>query len=93
MLLNLYSADSMFLSHINHEHPYYKAFVLWGKEYPEEMIPWLLKHLDVNWDIAVMLWEIVGQEKAPHVPEEHAGRRDYIVEQWLAWGKLNGYVL
>lgn len=83
----------MWSSGVESCHVYYRALVCWGKQYPDEMIPWMLTNIDKNWDICFMLWEIVGKEKAPQIPEEFAGHRQFIVDAWLTWGELQGYII
>lgn len=82
----------MFSSRIEFEHPYYKTVIGWGRNRPNDIIPWLLEHISDNWHWCHALWEIVGQEKAPHIPEEYAGQGDYITNAWLDWGRANGYL-
>jgi hypothetical protein len=91
LIVSLWEQETMFLSSPEHDHRYYRCIVAWGKTRPNDLIPWLLEVIQRNWHWCGALWEIVGQEKAPHIPEEHAGQGDYITQAWLAWGKSNGY--
>jgi len=92
-LVSLFERETMFSSRPEYDHPYYKTVVAWGKQRPNDIIPWLLNHIKTNWHWCGALWMIVGKEKAPHVPEEHAGRGVFISQAWTTWGQANGYIL
>lgn len=92
MIIEKFEWETMFLSSIEIDHPYYRAVVTWGKERPKDVIPYLLAHLDCNWHWAIALEEIVGKENAPKIPEEDSGRGDRITELWLEWGLTHGYL-
>lgn len=91
LIIELWHQETMFLSSPEHDHRYYKCIIAWGKNRPEEFIPWLLEVIKDNCRWCFALWEIVGEEKAPHIPEEYAGQGEYITQAWLAWGKAHGY--
>ena len=92
ILVKYFEQDTIFSSRIERNHPYFKTIVAWGKARPNDIIPWLLNHSCENWHWTHALWEIVGHETGPHIPEEYAGRGDFIVPAWLDWGKANGYL-
>jgi hypothetical protein len=66
-------------------HPAYQEIIALG----EPVIPSLLRDLEVNrrhWFAA--LQAITG---ANPVPSDHAGKIDLMIEDWLGWGKQQGY--
>lgn len=93
LLVLYFERETMFSSRLEGDHPYFKTVVAWGKAKPDMVIPWLLEIINENWHWCLALWEIVGEEKAPHIPEEYAGQGDFITQAWLTWGQANGYIL
>lgn len=90
--MDRWEEETMFLSSPEHDNRNYRAIIAWGKNRPDEFIPFLLDAIQENWHWCGALWEIVGEGNGPHIPEEHAGRSSFIVPAWLAWGKANGYL-
>lgn len=93
ILIKIFEEETMFSSASNHDHRLFRTIVAWGRIKPDIVIPHLLNHLNDNWHWSGALWEIVGQEKGPHIPEEYAGQGDFITQAWLDWGLANGYVI
>lgn len=93
LLRNRFYYDTAFQSRVSIDHPYFKTIVHLGQLKPKVVIPFLLKSLkdDFHWTIALEM--IIGEEKAPHIPEEYAGRIDYINNLWLDWGRAQGYII
>lgn len=93
ILAKYFKQDTMFLSSIQTNHPYYKSIVAIGKSRPHDVIPFLLNEIgtegDAHWFIA--LQEIVGEKNSPKISSEIMGRIDLIRQVWLDWGKLKGY--
>jgi hypothetical protein len=72
-------------STIRQRHPAYQEIIALG----ESVVPLLLRDLENtrrHWFAA--LQAITG---ANPIPAEHAGRIDAMAEDWLAWGKNQGY--
>jgi hypothetical protein len=92
ILVKYFDIDTCFSSRFVDEHPYYKTIVNWGKAKPDDLIPVLLELLPENWHWSHALWDIIGQEKGPHIPEEYAGQGDFIAQAWLDWGRANDYL-
>lgn len=89
--MTLWERETMFSSRPETDHPYFVAIVAWGRQRPNDVIPFLLSLITENWQWCWALWNIVGDEKAPHIPEEHAGQGDFISQAWTLWGQANGY--
>lgn len=69
-------------------HPAYQQIIGLGRP----AIPLLLKELERNpdwWFYALGM--ITGA--SPHIPEENAGRLNYIAKIWLEWGRKHGYII
>lgn len=81
-----------FHSFLDYDHPYYKTLVAWGKQNPDEIVPWFLKRIETDWTWCFVLFDIVGKENGPIIAIEDSGRVKIIVSRWLAWGKEKGYI-
>jgi len=92
ILVLYFERDTMFSSRIESEHPYFKTIVGWGKQRPNEIIPWLLNHIIENWHWSAALWEIVGENNGPIIPDDKAGQGDFICNAWLDWGRDRGHI-
>lgn len=85
--------EHMFYSFIDDDDPIFQFIVEWGKSQPNEIIPLLLGNIeeDPSWSWTVALHKIVG-DNSPVIPDEEAGRSEYIMKAWLDWGRVNGYL-
>jgi len=72
------------------EHTAYKAIIVLGKDNPGKTLPLIFQDYAKHnrlWSHA--LREITGVSP---VKPEHKGRADKIREDWLEWGKQNGFL-
>jgi len=87
-----FERDTLFSSGVEVGNPYFKAIIAIGKRRPDDIIRFLMSRLDNDHMWTLALWMIVGEEKAPHIPEEHAGHVEFIRNLWLDWGRAQGYL-
>jgi hypothetical protein len=94
MLVEAYERETIFSSRHEVDHPYHRTIVAWGKLYPQDIIPWLIKRCDSHkgWITITALSAIVGEKEKPRIPEKYAGRFDKLLQLWLEWGKAKGYL-
>lgn len=85
--LEEWQRETQFLSFHKKDHPAYQRIVAMG----QTAIPFILDELrqEPSW-VLIALFDITGEN--PSLPE-HAGKLKELTQDWLQWGKLNGYIL
>ncbi len=89
-VLGKWREETMFYSSLSRmqEHPCFHELVALGTA----AVPALLASLtrEPTWHATLALYAITG---ASPVPMEHAGRMKLVAEDWLRWGRENGYAV
>lgn len=90
LLFENFERETMVSSRPETDHPYYKFIVGLGKNYPDEIIPYLLDKINyygTSFEWLMALREIVGPIDSPAIIPEMAGRVDQIFMIWQDWGR------
>lgn len=87
-----YWKQTSVLSFTKHDHPSYQAILALGKPALPFLFEDIKRERNSVWGSISLVFEIVGRDDMPVIPEKSHGRYDDIRGILLAWGQEHGYL-